>query len=142
MCILCERVKLKETSDSFIYEFKHSLLFVGEHQFYPGYSVLYLKDHKTDLTLLPTKVQEEFFSEIMISAQAIKNVFGPDKLNYACLGNVVDHIHYHIFPRYNDELNNIEKKDPWASSHLFSKHLTTKTMALSVSDKLRTELEK
>jgi diadenosine tetraphosphate (Ap4A) HIT family hydrolase len=142
MCILCERVKLKEDNPHFIYEFKNSVLFVGEHQFFPGYCVLYLKDHKTDLSLLTPEVQEEFFSEVMRSANAIKQIFSPTKLNYSCLGNVVDHIHYHIFPRYDVELNKQIKKDPWANDHLFSKHLTTNDMARNISEKLYAELSK
>ena len=142
MCILCERVKRKEKNSFFIHEFKHSLLFVGEHQFYPGYCVLYLKDHKTDLAILPDIVQREFFSEVMKSANAIKNIFEPEKLNYSCLGNVVDHIHYHIFPRYSDELDKMTKKDPWASDHLFQNFQTTDTDALKIAASLRVELLK
>lgn len=140
MCILCERVKSKDKSSHFIHEFKHSLLFVGEHQYFPGYCVLYLKDHETDLTSLSDTVQREFFSEVMKSAKAIKNSFNPAKINYSCLGNVVDHIHYHIFPRSSDELDKQSKKDPWANDHLFNSKITTKTDALMISKKIKEEL--
>lgn len=140
MCILCERVKEKDKSSHFVHEFKHSLLFVGEHQFFPGYCVLYLKNHQTDLALLPESVQQEFFAEVMQSANAIKKIFKPMKLNYSCLGNVVDHIHYHIFPRQSDELNKLTKKDPWANDHLFSNFQTTEANASKIASCLRVEL--
>lgn len=32
-------------------------------------------------------------------AEAVYNVFSPEKLNYELLGNGDSHIHWHIFPR-------------------------------------------
>lgn len=33
-------------------------------------------------------------------AAAIRSRFEPVRLNYACLGNFVTHVHWHVIPRY------------------------------------------
>ena len=36
-------------------------------------------------------------------ARAIAAAFRPRKLNYELLGNTVPHLHWHLFPRYDDD---------------------------------------
>lgn len=38
-------------------------------------------------------------------AEAVFRGFTPRKLNYELLGNSVSHLHWHLFPRYDDDLN-------------------------------------
>lgn len=121
MCLLCQRIKkLKSKEDSrFIKEFKHSYLILGDHQFFKGYSVVLLKDHIPDLVDLDPLTQAEYLSEVMTSAKAIKKTFKPYKLNYAVLGNEVEHVHFHLFPRYEEELKKEKVKHPWQNSDKF-----------------------
>ena len=104
-CPLCERVKLTEAGKYpyLIHEFKHSYLMLGEHQFYNGYSVLILKEHFREMTDLPDHISTEFFQEMMTASKAIEKAFGPKKMNMCSLGNVVDHVHWHFFPRYAND---------------------------------------
>lgn len=115
MCPFCDRKNaLKEKSDpSFIYEFEHCYLVLGEHQYYQGYSVLILKEHIADLTDLSLKVQTSFLADGMKAAKVIKDIFKPYKMNYAVLGNEVEHVHLHLIPRYTEELTSAEIKHPW-----------------------------
>ena len=41
-------------------------------------------------------------------AEAVKNAFGADKMNYECLGNGEGgaHIHWHLFPRRDGDIEN------------------------------------
>jgi diadenosine tetraphosphate (Ap4A) HIT family hydrolase len=36
---------------------------------------------------------------------AVREVMGPDKVNVASLGNVVPHLHWHVIPRYADDVH-------------------------------------
>lgn len=118
-CPLCDRVK--NTADGnypyLIHEFKHSYLYLGEHQFYRGYCVLVSKNHYREMTDIPTGEREIIFQEMMISHEAIQKVFNPKKMNMCSLGNVVDHVHWHFFPRYADDTE--FKNPPWLQMHLF-----------------------
>lgn len=41
--------------------------------------------------------------DLHFASRCIKELFRPDHVNYALLGNVVPHLHWHIIPRYKSE---------------------------------------
>lgn len=118
-CPLCQRVqKTKQGEYPFlIHEFENSYLFLGEHQFYKGYSVLVSKKHFREMTDMPKIERDALFQEMMKSHEVIQKVFQPKKMNMCSLGNVVDHIHWHFFPRYSDDEN--FKNPPWLQMNQF-----------------------
>lgn len=118
-CSLCEKNQqsLNNISPYLIHEFKYSYLYLGDHQYYKGYSVLVTKEHYREMTDIPEEIRGEFFQEMMKSHDVIQKVFQPKKMNMCSLGNVVDHIHWHFFPRYEDDQN--FKNPPWLQMHLF-----------------------
>lgn len=132
MCQLCERViSTKNNQYKFlIKEFKNSYLYLGEHQFYQGYCVLVSKEHFIEMSDIPSPIREEIFQEMMQASDAIKKAFNPQKMNLASYGNVVEHLHWHFFPRYADDP--LFTNPPWLQMHLFD----TK----KVSDELRDDL--
>lgn len=101
-CPLCDRVEKtrNQTYPYLIHEFKNSYLMLGEHQFFQGYSVLVSKDHYREMTDIPEPKRSEIFQEMMLASKAIELAFNPKKMNMCSLGNVVDHVHWHFFPRY------------------------------------------
>jgi diadenosine tetraphosphate (Ap4A) HIT family hydrolase len=118
-CSLCNRINLsKEGGYSFlIHEFKHSFLYLGEHQFYPGYCVLVTKQHFKEMTDIPRDIRLEFFDEMTLTSKAIENVMQPTKMNLCSLGNVVPHMHWHYFPRFSSDPN--FTNPPWLQMHEF-----------------------
>ena len=118
-CPLCERVKLTQEGKYpfLIHEFKNSYLMLGEHQFYAGYCVLVSKNHYREMTDIPSPEREEIFQEMMKASSVIDKIFQPKKMNMCSLGNVVDHVHWHFFPRYADDKD--FKNPPWLQMHLF-----------------------
>ena len=143
-CPLCEKTKSAIQSAAslrpshLIHEFQHSLLFVGSHQRFEGYCVLVSKTHAREPFELPSPAREEMLAELLMSAQAIQAAFRPLKLNYGCYGNQVEHIHWHLFPRYeNDPL---KKEVPWAHSAEFAAASTTEVQAREVSKRVRAAL--
>lgn len=119
MCPLCQRISDTKIGQYpfLIHEFKHSYLYLGEHQFYKGYCVLVTKEHFREMTDVPTGMREEIFQEMMQAHEAIEKTFAPKKMNLCSLGNVVDHVHWHFFPRYANDAD--FKNPPWLQMHLF-----------------------
>lgn len=115
MCLICERNELSRKGENpfFIKEFKHSYFVVGDHQFFKGYSLLVLKDHVEDLTDLSEEIQAEYLSEVTVAAKILKKHFKAKRINYSCLGNFVPHVHFHLFPRYEEDLADDKTKNPW-----------------------------
>jgi diadenosine tetraphosphate (Ap4A) HIT family hydrolase len=85
-----------------VWRFPHSVAVLGPWQFYTGYCVLVARDHATELSHLGPK-REPFLAEMALLAEAITACFRPHKLNYELLGNLVPHLHWHLFPRSADD---------------------------------------
>lgn len=118
-CPLCERVEIikKGKYPYLIHEFENSYLLLGEHQFYRGYCVLVSKSHHKEMADISSPEREEIFQEMMTSSKVLQNVFSPKKMNLSSLGNVVEHLHWHFFPRYKEDKDFLNP--PWLQMHLF-----------------------
>ena len=140
MCIICKRLKEieKGTFAPFVHEFETSYLVIGEHQYFEGYCVLHHKECIADITDLDEWRQQKFFKELMIAAKAVKTHFKAKRINYSCLGNVVSHLHFHIFPRYSDELSSKQKLDPWADADKFEEFSLSDQEYRSLAAELKT----
>lgn len=103
--LICERVALWEQGKNpyFIHEFETSIFVVGDHQFYRGYSLLLLKQHVRELHELDAETYVKLQEELHIAGKAINQTFKPWKMNYQCLGNKDEHVHWHILPRYESD---------------------------------------
>ncbi|MEK7476153.1 MAG: HIT family protein [Candidatus Coatesbacteria bacterium] len=100
-CAICERLALwrQGSNTDVVREFNQSVLVIGMNQHFRGYALLLLKRHVREPHQLPPKARRELFEELMRSADAVWRCFKPWKLNYACYGNAVPHMHWHIIPR-------------------------------------------
>ena len=75
------------------------MLYLHTDQFFPGWSVLVLRRHATELFDLEPDERARVMDEVSDVARALKLAFGASKVNYALFGNVVPHIHWHLIPR-------------------------------------------
>jgi diadenosine tetraphosphate (Ap4A) HIT family hydrolase len=82
-----------------IAELETSRVFLHEDQFFPGYVLLVLRRHVTELYDLSVAERATLMEEVSRVAQALARVFRPVKMNYELLGNLVPHIHWHLVPR-------------------------------------------
>ncbi len=104
ICAAIERIRTGSFSD-LIAELAHSYVILGDAQFYRGYCILFAKVHATELFRMDASDAHGLFDEVLQVASAIAAVTNPWKLNYECLGNQEPHVHWHLFPRCeNDEL--------------------------------------
>jgi len=111
-CTLCRMVAKPEEQPTFIAEFDRSIAFVYKDQVYRGRTVVVLKDHVTDIQEIRRDVAKEFYQEMMDVAKAVALCFHADRINYAMLGNRVrSHVHWHIIPRYKNDIR--WGKAPW-----------------------------
>ena len=86
-----------------VWQFPHSIAFLGRWQFYQGYCVLVSRTHATELSALDDAERRAYLDEMCVLARAIEAAFRPHKLNYELLGNQVPHLHWHLFPRSADD---------------------------------------
>jgi diadenosine tetraphosphate (Ap4A) HIT family hydrolase len=100
-CPMCNR--WKDHADLQITELEHSFVVLNRDQFFPGYTLLFTKQHVTELFHLDRTVRSGLMEEVSAVAEALFRVFKPEKINYELLGNMVPHIHWHLVPRFSDE---------------------------------------
>jgi diadenosine tetraphosphate (Ap4A) HIT family hydrolase len=103
-CPLCKSVaeQTRAGRPNLVWHFPHSVAVLGPWQYYAGYCVLVSREHATELSQLGPN-RAAFLAEMATLAEAIEACFKPHKLNYELLGNLVPHLHWHLFPRSADD---------------------------------------
>ena len=112
ICATIERIKAGGLRD-FIAELQSCYVILGDQQFYRGYCILFAKDHATELFLMPADSARLLHDEMRLVASAIAAVVEPWKMNYECLGNSEPHVHWHLFPRQNNEADELRRGPIW-----------------------------
>ena len=97
-CVMCSKYG-GSGGDLHVVDLDLSRVFLHEDQFFPGYVLLVLRRHVTELYDLPAPERATLMEEVSRVAQALARVFRPVKMNYELLGNLVPHIHWHLVPR-------------------------------------------
>jgi diadenosine tetraphosphate (Ap4A) HIT family hydrolase len=81
-----------------------STLYLDRNQTYRGHcQLIYDSAHVVGLENLPEPDFNAFMSDLRRAAGAIARVCQPDLMNYASMGNVVPHVHWHLVPRYRTD---------------------------------------
>lgn len=112
-CPMCSR--WDDEQDLRIAEFGQSRLVLNRDQFFPGYCLLFTRDHVTELFHMDKNVRQQLMEEVNLVAGALFSCFSPTKMNYELIGNMVPHIHWHIVPRFDTEL--LWPRPVWAEPH-------------------------
>jgi diadenosine tetraphosphate (Ap4A) HIT family hydrolase len=104
-CEICDYVRTcaDGSHPGLIAELDTGWAVLGNVQFWPGYSLLLCKSPVTELHELPRATRLRHLEEVAQLAEAVHRVVRPHKLNYELLGNLVPHVHWHVFPRRADE---------------------------------------
>jgi diadenosine tetraphosphate (Ap4A) HIT family hydrolase len=80
-----------------------TVAYLFEDQFFPGWTVLVLKRHATELYDLSKEERGQVMEEVTAVASVLAKEFHPVKVNYGLLGNQLPHIHWHVVPRLVDD---------------------------------------
>lgn len=97
-CVMCDKYG-RSGGELHIADLDLSRVFLREDQFFPGYVLLVLRRHVSELYDLPAPERAALMEEVSRVSHALARVFRPVKMNYELLGNLVPHIHWHLVPR-------------------------------------------
>jgi len=100
-CAFCAGVR--PAADHLIADLGVTVAYLHDDQFFPGWVVLKLKRHATELFQLEADERARMMEEVTRVAAALHAIFAPRKINYECLGNQIAHIHWHVVPRLVDD---------------------------------------
>ncbi len=89
-------------------------LILGERQIFPGYCLLLPDPVVPHLNALTGAARERFLSDMARAGDALLEVTGALRINYALFGNVEPALHAHVFPRQADEPEATRTAQPFA----------------------------
>lgn len=108
MCFICDRINMIKngTNPYFVKEMETGYVVIGDNQHFKGYTLFLCKDHQTELFHLDFPTKMKFLEEMTVVAEAVSKAFDAEKMNYELLGNGDMHLHWHLFPRINGDIEN------------------------------------
>lgn len=105
MGLIADRIEQIRAGENryFVAELETGYVVLGDHQFFEGYTLFLHDEPATELHDLDDPTRRLFLAEMSYVAEAVDEAFAPRKLNYELLGNADPHLHWHIFPRHDDD---------------------------------------
>jgi diadenosine tetraphosphate (Ap4A) HIT family hydrolase len=67
---------------------------------YPGFCRVVLEQHVKEMTDLAPAERMRFMNAIFATEETLRELLRPDKINLASLGNLTQHLHWHVIPRH------------------------------------------
>ncbi len=106
MCLICDRISMIKdgTNPYFVKELETGYVVIGDNQHFKEYTLFLCKQHETELFNLDKAFATKYSDEMITVAKAVKKAFHAEKINYECLGNGDTHLHWHLFPRVEGDI--------------------------------------
>jgi len=106
-CLFCKIIK-KEIPAEIIYEDDKTAAILDINPRSPGHTMVLPKIHRQTILDLPEKEISSLFGAVKKVTQLIKNGLKPEGftigINHGKIsGQVIDHLHIHIIPRFKDD---------------------------------------
>jgi diadenosine tetraphosphate (Ap4A) HIT family hydrolase len=104
-CAACERIERGRAGRDadFVTTLPESVVFLADEQTYRGYCLVLLNHHVEHLGDLSLERQLRLWEDVAQVAAALRAHVAPVRINYACLGNFLTHVHWHVIPRHADD---------------------------------------
>jgi len=87
---------------------------MGDPQVLRGYCLLLPDPVVPHLNALPREGQVAFLADLALLGQAVLELTGAVRINYAMFGNLEPALHAHVHPRFADEPESLRTAQPWA----------------------------
>ncbi|MCX7769649.1 MAG: HIT domain-containing protein [Proteobacteria bacterium] len=111
-CIFCNRSKLEPSLDSLVvFKDHYSFVVLNKYPYNNGHIMVAPYKHTDNLSDLTKEEYTEIMKNIILGVEVIKEAYNPQGFNIGMnLGSiagagVVDHLHWHIVPRWGGDTN-------------------------------------
>lgn len=101
-CLYC---KNNETLKSLMIEVAKlsvSRVFIFKEQTYRGRCLVAYNGHVDDLNLMSDDERNAFMADVANVTRAMQKIFNPAKINYGAYSDTLEHLHFHLIPKYED----------------------------------------
>ncbi|MBK9323627.1 MAG: HIT domain-containing protein [Bdellovibrionaceae bacterium] len=110
-CVFCCATKNISFDSLSLYQTKHSLIVLNKYPYNSGHIMVIPRRHCGDLLKLTQEEHYDLHDTLRLAMKALNDVYQPGGINIglnhgATAGaGIPDHIHYHVIPRWNGDLN-------------------------------------
>lgn len=111
-CVFCSSAKNAISLKTLcVYKSKFCQIILNKFPYNSGHLLVLPLEHRGQIFDLSSKVYTDLHLTLKIAMQAIQNVYQPSGfnvgMNHGAAGGagIPDHLHYHIVPRWNGDLN-------------------------------------
>lgn len=111
-CVFCKSAQKKMHTDTLcVFKTEYSQIVVNKFPYNNGHVLVLPLRHIGDLLLLSEAEYKDLHKTLKLAVQAVKAVYNPHGfnlgLNHGATGGagIPEHLHYHIVPRWNGDLN-------------------------------------
>ncbi len=102
-CVLCKD-DLKPDEGQLIWRGDDCRVILVNDPDLPGFCRVIWNRHVAEMTDLTPRERDHMMTLVFAVEEAVRHVMHPDKVNVAALGNMVPHIHWHVIPRFKDDV--------------------------------------
>ncbi len=99
-CLYCQNNETLHSLMIEVAELSVSRVFIFKEQTYHGRCLVAYKDHVDDINLLSDNDRNAFMEDVVRVTRAMQKVFNPDKINYGAYADTLEHLHFHLIPKY------------------------------------------
>ena len=104
-CKYCGMTHRLADEMDFVTELKASKVYLLKDQTYYGRCVVAFIKHRRELFELTQAELHDYMDDIVLTAKAVKKVSGCQKVNYSIYGDLAEHLHFHIVPKFPESPN-------------------------------------
>lgn len=101
------------TNPKVIARMKSGWAVLGDSQFLKGYCLLLPDPVVAHLNDFSGEARQQFLDDMAALGDAVLAVTRALRINYEMLGNLEPALHAHVFPRYDDEPEDLRTKPVW-----------------------------
>lgn len=101
-CLYCTNNEVQHELMIEVAHLRVSRVFIFREQTYHGRCLVAYDHHVDDLNLLSDEERNLFMADVAQVTRAMKAVFNPDKINYGAYADTLEHLHFHLVPKYVD----------------------------------------
>lgn len=102
-CDLC--TLLSAPSDALIWQDGQLSVVLVDEANYPGFVRVVWNQHVKEMTDLAPEERTQVMNAVWQVEAAVREVMAPAKVNLASFGNMTPHVHWHVIPRYTDDVH-------------------------------------
>ena len=99
-CLYCTNNEVQHELMIEVAHLRVSRLFIFKEQTYHGRCLVAYDRHVGDLNLLSDEERNLFMADVAQATRAMQKVFNPEKINYGAYADTLEHLHFHLAPKY------------------------------------------